>query len=233
MKKCWDEDPLKRPSASEILDIIREWIFKPFDMSEELKNNVMEFINAPIKHNNPITEFHPQVNYKSCLLNFTSKQLNEILEESLKIFELEEDAEKKLLKLEIIAKTYYESFQMELRIKQKELKELHLIYQKELVNLQQQNFQLEQNYQNSTKQIIREFAEKEITLQAQIAYLQNKEQTLADDYAKQLEQNKLANQQTSQLEQEKNNLQDQLFQVKTNIQELKFQQKVCFNKKSN
>src|SRR5581483_7491335 len=27
MKKCWDEDPSKRPSASEIMNIIKEWMF--------------------------------------------------------------------------------------------------------------------------------------------------------------------------------------------------------------
>jgi serine/threonine protein kinase len=231
MKKCWDEDPLKRPSASEILGIIKKWISKPSDINEELKNNIMEFINAPIKNNNPITEFHPQAYYKSCLLNFTSKKLNEILGEP---FKLKENAEQKLLKLEMIANTYYESSQMELRINQKELKEMHLAYQKiklELANLQQQNFQWEQNYQNSTEQIIKEFAEKENTLQAQITYLQSEKQALTDDLVKQLEQNKLTNQQTSQLEQEKNNLQDQLFQAKTNIQELKSQQESLFEQK--
>ncbi|CAG8736778.1 1404_t:CDS:2, partial [Rhizophagus irregularis] len=40
----------------------------------------MEFINAPIGHNNLTTESHSQAYYKSRLLNFTSKQLNEILE---------------------------------------------------------------------------------------------------------------------------------------------------------
>ncbi|PKK66975.1 hypothetical protein RhiirC2_752558 [Rhizophagus irregularis] len=40
----------------------------------------MEFINAPIGHNNNLTtESHPQAYYKSRLLDFTSKQLNEIL----------------------------------------------------------------------------------------------------------------------------------------------------------
>ncbi|PKK62109.1 hypothetical protein RhiirC2_759966, partial [Rhizophagus irregularis] len=41
----------------------------------------MEFINAPIGHNNNFaTESHPQAHYTSRLLDFTSKQLNEILE---------------------------------------------------------------------------------------------------------------------------------------------------------
>jgi serine/threonine protein kinase len=98
MKKCWDEDPLKRPSSKEILKIIENWIILPYrekveDIDEELKCNIIEFINAPIEYNNPITEFHPQAYYNSCLLNFTSEKLNEILEESLKIFELEKDVE--------------------------------------------------------------------------------------------------------------------------------------------
>ncbi|RGB37317.1 kinase-like domain-containing protein [Rhizophagus diaphanus] len=86
MKKCWDEDPLKRPSSKELLDIIREWIFLPKklkieDINEKLKCNIMKFINAPIGHgNNHIAEFHPQACYTSRLLNFTSKKLNEILE---------------------------------------------------------------------------------------------------------------------------------------------------------
>ncbi|PKY30242.1 hypothetical protein RhiirB3_418742 [Rhizophagus irregularis] len=40
----------------------------------------MEFINAPIEHNNNLaTESHPQAYYTSRLLDFTSKQLNETL----------------------------------------------------------------------------------------------------------------------------------------------------------
>ncbi|PKB97483.1 kinase-like protein [Rhizophagus irregularis] len=86
MKKCWDENPLKRPSSNEVLSIITNWIFyssdkKIKDINEELKSNIMEFINAPIGHNNNLaTESHPQACYTSRLLGFTSKQLNEILE---------------------------------------------------------------------------------------------------------------------------------------------------------
>ncbi|PKY61905.1 hypothetical protein RhiirA4_413026 [Rhizophagus irregularis] len=40
----------------------------------------MEFINAPIGHNNLATKSHPKAFYKSRLLDFTSKKLNEILE---------------------------------------------------------------------------------------------------------------------------------------------------------
>ncbi|CAB5370236.1 unnamed protein product [Rhizophagus irregularis] len=86
MKKCWDEDPLKRPSAKEVLDIIEKWIYLPIgkkivDINEELKHSIMEFIYAPIgQHNNLAIESHPQAYYTSRLFEFTSKKLNEILE---------------------------------------------------------------------------------------------------------------------------------------------------------
>ncbi|GBB97816.1 hypothetical protein RclHR1_03080005 [Rhizophagus clarus] len=75
MKKCWNEDPLKRPSASEISNIIADWIFRPYlKISKELKSNIMEFINVPIGNDEPITESHSQACYKSRLLDFTSKK---------------------------------------------------------------------------------------------------------------------------------------------------------------
>ncbi|PKY51120.1 hypothetical protein RhiirA4_467968 [Rhizophagus irregularis] len=40
----------------------------------------MEFINAPIGHNNLTTKTHPKACYTSRLLDFTSKKLNEILD---------------------------------------------------------------------------------------------------------------------------------------------------------
>ncbi|RGB31948.1 kinase-like domain-containing protein [Rhizophagus diaphanus] len=85
MKKCWNEDPLKRPTSEEVLNIIEEWIYLPFekeikDINEELKHNVMEFINAPILHNDLDTKSHPQAYYISRLLDFNSKKLNESLE---------------------------------------------------------------------------------------------------------------------------------------------------------
>ncbi|CAB4482289.1 unnamed protein product [Rhizophagus irregularis] len=138
------------------------------------------------------------------------------------------------LKLEKIAETYYQ-------VSQNELKEIISAYQNiklELVNLQLQNFQLEQNYQdlrfNSTSQI-REFAEKENTLQSLITCLQNEKQALAGNLTEQLKQNKLTNQQiqiqTSQLEQEKINLQKMLVQTEANIQELKSQQENLIEQK--
>ncbi|GBC19539.2 kinase-like domain-containing protein [Rhizophagus irregularis DAOM 181602=DAOM 197198] len=85
MNKCWNEDPLKRPSSKEVLNIIIKWIFLPYrkkaeDIDAELKCNVMEFISAPIGHNNLTTKSHPQAYYKSRFHNFTSKELNKILE---------------------------------------------------------------------------------------------------------------------------------------------------------
>jgi serine/threonine protein kinase len=241
MKKCWEEDPLKRPSASEILNIIKKWIFLPDDLiiSEELENNIMEFINAPIGHNNLITEPHLQAYYTSNLLDFTSKELNEILEESLELnsFELnqnQENTKQKLLKLEMIAEAYYESSQIELKIKQKELKEMHLAYQKiklELVNL-------EQNYHNvrlNSAIQIREFAEKENNLQDQIINLQYEKKALTNNLTEQLKQSKLTNQQAqiqiNQFKQEKLNLQEKLIQTDANIQDLKSHQESLIEQK--
>ncbi|CAB5366127.1 unnamed protein product [Rhizophagus irregularis] len=80
MKKCWDENPLKRPSASEVKYAIGNWIFRPDYFSYELQRNIKEFMDAPIEHNNSLaTESHPQACYTSRLLDFTSGKLNEIL----------------------------------------------------------------------------------------------------------------------------------------------------------
>ncbi|GES79229.1 kinase-like domain-containing protein [Rhizophagus clarus] len=47
MKKCWNEDPLKRPSASEVKYIIDKWISRSFD-GTNIRNDIIEFINAPL-----------------------------------------------------------------------------------------------------------------------------------------------------------------------------------------
>jgi chromosome segregation ATPase len=255
MKKCWDEDPSKRPTALEILNIIRKWIFnsKIKDFDKELKSDIMEFINAPIEHSKFITQSHPQTYYKSRLLNFTSKELNEILEEfqEMKFLELKrkkKDIEQKLLKLEMIAETYYhnsqdelkenqfmyQNIQMELKEKQVECQNIQM----ELDNLQQKNFKIEQDNQklrlNSAIQIS-EFAKKEDNLQNQIICLQNEKQALTSNLTEQLKQNKLTNQQVQnrigQLEQEKNNLQENLTQTEANIQELRSQQESLIEEK--
>ncbi|CAB5376826.1 unnamed protein product [Rhizophagus irregularis] len=202
MKKCWSEDPSKRPSSEEVLNIIASWVFYSEKVNYELKSNIMEFINAPIKHNNLIVKSHPKVCYTSHLLDFTSKELNEILEDSQEL------------------KTGLENIQ------------------KELVDLQQMNFQLEKDNQilklNLAVQI-KEFAEKENILQDQIINLLNDKQILAGNLTKQLEQNKLTNQQVqiqiSQLEQKKIDLEEKLTQAEANIQELKFKQENLIEQK--
>ncbi|GBB86829.1 hypothetical protein RclHR1_13280001 [Rhizophagus clarus] len=226
MKKCWDNDPLKRPTASEVLDIINKWVILPNEMKiknidKKLKNNIMEFINAPIGHNNFITETHPQAYYTSRLLDFTSEELNVILDGSLesKFLELRQrnkDAEQKLFKLEKIAETYYQSSQNGNQV--------------ELVDLQQKNSQFEQDNQNlklNLAEKIKEFAEKEITLQTKITSLQKEiyeKQALTSNLTKQLEQSKLASQQIqiqiNQLKQEKSDLQEKLSQTEAKIKEL-------------
>ncbi|RGB37026.1 hypothetical protein C1646_757443 [Rhizophagus diaphanus] len=68
----------------EVLNIIKKWIISPSnvkDINEELKCNIMEFINAPIGHNNNLANrSHSQAYCYTCrLLDFTSKQINEFL----------------------------------------------------------------------------------------------------------------------------------------------------------
>ncbi|CAB4441796.1 unnamed protein product [Rhizophagus irregularis] len=49
MKRCWDEDPLKRPSASEVRGIIGSWISHYSDyINDELKSNIMDFTNKKL-----------------------------------------------------------------------------------------------------------------------------------------------------------------------------------------
>ncbi|GES77272.1 kinase-like domain-containing protein [Rhizophagus clarus] len=177
MKKCWDEDPLKRPFASEVLDIIEKWIKFPHekkieDISKELKSNIMGLINAPIGYSNFNAEYHPQAYYTSRLLDFTSEEKNKL----------------------------------------------------GLVALQQKNSQFEQDIQKLRLQI-KEFAEKENTLQAQITFFQNEKQTLTNNLTEQLEQNKLYNQQVqdqiNQLNQELVDLQQKNSQFEHNNQNLK------------
>ncbi|RGB42609.1 kinase-like domain-containing protein [Rhizophagus diaphanus] len=47
MEKCWDENPLKRPSSKKVLNIVEKWIFLPDgtkikDIDEELKCNILK-----------------------------------------------------------------------------------------------------------------------------------------------------------------------------------------------
>ncbi|GBB84629.1 hypothetical protein RclHR1_01120017 [Rhizophagus clarus] len=223
MKRCWDEDPLRRPSASEVKAIIKEWFtfllgFTINDIGGELRDNIiMEFNkNVPTGYNNSITETHLQACYTSRLLSFTSVKLNDVL------------LKQEFFELEKIAETYYQS-------SQNEIKENRLVYQNiqiELINLQQRNSQFEQDNQNLELNLTvqtEEFTKKENILQAQITHLQNEKQALADNLTKQLEQNEMTTQQyqiqINLLSEEKNNLQDQLTQKETIFQGLKDQYK--------
>ncbi|GBC48387.2 kinase-like domain-containing protein [Rhizophagus irregularis DAOM 181602=DAOM 197198] len=139
----------------------------------------------------------------------------------------DDDIEQELLKLGMIAETS----------SQNELKEVYQNIQIKLVDLQQKNFQFEQDNQilrlNLAVQI-KEFAEKENTLQTQITLLQ-KQALLASDLTENLEQNKLINQQIQiqidHLEQEKIGLQEKIIQTEANNQELKFQQESLIEQK--
>ncbi|GBB91675.1 hypothetical protein RclHR1_19030001 [Rhizophagus clarus] len=76
MEKCWNEDPLKRPSAKEISQIISKWIFRECSsqiISEELRNNIVELINAPIGNNNLAVKPHSQAYYSSRILDLLVK----------------------------------------------------------------------------------------------------------------------------------------------------------------
>ena len=93
MKKCWDEDSLKRSNASEIKKILDDWIsiIIKQDFDEESKNIIKAFykaekalekkqtsiLNASDISNN---KSHPQAYHTSRLLDFT-KKLNEILDQ--------------------------------------------------------------------------------------------------------------------------------------------------------
>ncbi|GES80840.1 kinase-like domain-containing protein [Rhizophagus clarus] len=207
MKRCWDNDPLKRPSASEVLDIIKKWVIPPNsmkikDIDKKLKNNIMEFINAPTGYNNIITESHPQACYTSRLLDFTGEVLCEILEGSLEL----------------------KFFELKQRNK----------------DVETRSSQFEQDNQYLRLELakqIKEFAEKENTLQAKITYLQNEiyeKQVSTGNLTESLKQNKLTSQQIqiNQLKQEKSNLQEKLAQTEVNIEKLKTQQESLINQKA-
>ncbi len=117
MKKCWDEDPLKRPNASELQGIIMNWIsiITEADIDEESKNICVEFYEADkfLKQkqtNVSIFKSHPQAYHTSRLLDFT-KELNEILDQEEKNKLL---TQSECLDCIIIDKKYNESYETEI-----------------------------------------------------------------------------------------------------------------------
>ena len=112
MKKCWDLDPLKRPTASELNFIIKNWLDYSirYDSTheiadeevrkhletiedEQLRKDIVEFWKADkafktrrndttTSNSKPIAKSHPQAYHTSRLLDFT-KQLNDILEKEI------------------------------------------------------------------------------------------------------------------------------------------------------
>ncbi len=52
MKKCWDKDSSKRPTSSEVFNIIKKWrqgikAYESYEyVDEKLKNDIMEFLKA-------------------------------------------------------------------------------------------------------------------------------------------------------------------------------------------
>ena len=98
MKKCWDMDPLKRPSALKIKRIISTWKEniqnRYFDI--KLKDNIIDFYKSDKvfkqKQNNnlSIIKDHSQVFHTSRLLDFTER-LNEILDLENKSLEISQN----------------------------------------------------------------------------------------------------------------------------------------------
>ena len=94
MKKCWNENPLKRPNALEISNIINNWykIISNTDTNiNEKLVNIIEFYKADkvLEHKQTdasMFKSHPQAYHTSRLLDFTTK-LNEILDQESEIFD--------------------------------------------------------------------------------------------------------------------------------------------------
>src|SRR5687768_15048933 len=80
MKKCWDEDPLKRPNVSEVYNIIENWYNKICNekINKESKDIIKGFYEADKyleqKQSNVLTlTSHPQAYHTSRLLDFTQQ----------------------------------------------------------------------------------------------------------------------------------------------------------------
>ncbi|GBB96975.1 hypothetical protein RclHR1_02890002 [Rhizophagus clarus] len=164
MKKCWDKNPLKRPSALEVLNIIKKWIFRSnSDEINELKSNIMEFINAPIGHNNLITESHPQAYYTSRLHNFTGEVINKILEYSVESSALQQknsQFEQDIQNLESVLKEKEKALQVQIALVDNLTKQLE---QSKLTDNQKLQFQTSQ-FNKEKNYLQNQLAQKETNI---------------------------------------------------------------------
>jgi len=74
MKRCWDPDPDKRPTAEELFKYIYRWNSK-FPV-------IKDFSRIPVPENEPIIQSHPLTCYTSRKINFY-QELNKLLDEEL------------------------------------------------------------------------------------------------------------------------------------------------------
>ncbi|CAB4389143.1 unnamed protein product [Rhizophagus irregularis] len=72
MKRCWDNDPEKRPTAEELEQIFFEW-----DRKYPTEENKEKRISIP--ENEPEITYHPKTYYKSRKIDYSAK-INEILQ---------------------------------------------------------------------------------------------------------------------------------------------------------
>ncbi|CAB4476770.1 unnamed protein product [Rhizophagus irregularis] len=85
MKRCWDNDPEKRPTAEELEQIFFEW-----DRKYPTEENKEKRISIP--ENEPEITYHPKTYYKSRKIDYSAK-INEILQsETLDCIITEEEA---------------------------------------------------------------------------------------------------------------------------------------------
>ncbi|CAB4435218.1 unnamed protein product [Rhizophagus irregularis] len=91
MKRCWDSDPNKRPTADELVEILSIWCdyrSKLFKLEHDSR--------IPVPNNEPITKNHPLSCYTSRKIDYSAK-LNEILTELSTKIVIDEERESNLL----------------------------------------------------------------------------------------------------------------------------------------
>ncbi|GBC04570.1 hypothetical protein RclHR1_05750002 [Rhizophagus clarus] len=72
MKKCWDSDPNRRPSADELVEILTCWFYY------YPKTHLLGHERMLVPSNEPITKNHQLSCYTSRKINYSAK-INEIL----------------------------------------------------------------------------------------------------------------------------------------------------------